>query len=51
VLGAARGLAVESAFRRVFALVGADVLDRVLGAWLSAGAVQAGGRLVIAVDG
>jgi Transposase DDE domain len=38
-------------FRRAFALVSADVLDRVLGAWLHTRAVQAGGRLVIAVDG
>jgi hypothetical protein len=30
-------------------LVSADVLDRVLGAWLWA--VRAGGRLVIAIDG
>jgi DDE_Tnp_1-associated len=34
VLGAARGPAEESTFRRAFALVSADVLDRVLGAWL-----------------
>src|ERR1700722_19838314 len=33
-LGAARGPAEESTFRRAFALVSADVLDRVLGAWL-----------------
>jgi predicted transposase YbfD/YdcC len=51
VLGAARGPAEESTFRRAFALVGADALDRVLGAWLHTRAVQAGGRLVIAVDG
>jgi predicted transposase YbfD/YdcC len=51
VLGAARGPADESTFRRVFALLSADVLDRVLGAWLWTRAVQAGGRLVIAVDG
>jgi len=51
VLGAARGPAEESTFRRAFALVSADVLDRVLGAWLHTRAVQAGGRLVIAVDG
>src|SRR5579862_3148260 len=44
VLGAARGPAEESTFRRAFALVSADVLDRVLGAWLHARAVQAGGR-------
>src|SRR5579863_2302526 len=51
VLGAARGSADESTFRRAFALVSADALDRVLGAWLHTRAVQAGGRLVIAVDG
>src|SRR5271154_1325787 len=51
VLGAARGPAEESTFRRAFALVSADVLDRVLGAWLWTRAGQAGGRLVIAVDG
>jgi DDE_Tnp_1-associated len=51
VLGAARGPAEESTFRRAFALVSADVLDRVLGAWPWTGAVQAGGRLVVAVDG
>ena len=51
VLGAVRGAAEESTFRRAFALVSADVLDRVLGAWLWTRAVQAGGRLVIATDG
>jgi hypothetical protein len=51
VLGATRGPAEESTFRRAFALVSADVLDRVLGAWLWTRAVQAGGRLVIAIDG
>jgi predicted transposase YbfD/YdcC len=51
VLGAARGPAEESTFRRAFALVSADVLDGVLGAWLWTRAAHAGGRLVIAVDG
>jgi predicted transposase YbfD/YdcC len=51
VLGAARGPAEESTFRRAFTLVSADALDQVLGAWLYTRAVQAGGRLVIAVDG
>jgi hypothetical protein len=51
VLGAARGPAEESTFRRAFALVSADMLDRVLGAWLWTRAVLAGGRLVIAIDG
>ena len=50
-LGAVRGAAEESTFRRAFALVSADVLDRVLGAWLHTRAVRAGGRLVIAIDG
>jgi hypothetical protein len=50
-LGAARGPAEESTFRRAFALVSADVLDGVLGAWLWTRAVRAGGRLVIAIDG
>src|ERR1700752_2221965 len=50
-LGAVRGAAEESTFRRAFALVSADVLDQVLGAWLHTRAARAGGRLVIAVDG
>jgi DDE_Tnp_1-associated len=33
-LGADRGPAEESTFRRAFALVSADILDQVLGAWL-----------------
>jgi hypothetical protein len=51
VLGAARGAAEESTFRRAFAVVSGDVLDRVLGAWLWTRAARSGGRLVIAVDG
>ena len=51
MLCAARGPAEEYTFRRAFALVSADVLDRVLGAWLWSRAVQAGGWLVIAIDG
>jgi predicted transposase YbfD/YdcC len=50
-LGADRGPAEESTFRRAFALVGADVLDQVPGTWLWTRAARAGGRLVIAVDG
>jgi hypothetical protein len=50
-LGAVRGPAEESTFRRAFALISADVLDQVSGAWLHTGATQAGGRLVIAVGG
>ena len=48
---AARGPAEESTFRRAFALVSADVLDRVPGAWLHTRAAEADGRLVIAIDG
>jgi hypothetical protein len=51
LLGAARGPADESTFRRAFSLVNADVFDRVLDAWLHTRAVQAGGRMVIAIDG
>jgi predicted transposase YbfD/YdcC len=50
-LGADRGPAEESTYRRAFALVSPDVLDQVLGAWLWTRAVRAGGRLVIAIDG
>jgi len=50
-LGAVRGAAEESTYRRAFSLVSPDVLDRVLGAWLWTRAVRAGGRLVIAIDG
>jgi DDE family transposase len=39
VLGAARGPAEESTFRRAFALVSADALDWVLGAWLHTRAI------------
>ena len=51
--GAGRGARTGGGvpFRRAFALVSADVLDRVLGAWLWTRAVQAGGGLVIAIDG
>src|SRR6185437_3611267 len=51
MLGAVRGPAEESTFRRAFALVSGDVLDRVLGAWLWTRAGRSSGRLVIAVDG
>ena len=50
-LGAARGPADESTFRRAFGLVSPDGLDRVLGAWMHIRASLAGGRLVIAIDG
>jgi predicted transposase YbfD/YdcC len=51
VLGAVRGPAEASTFRRAFALVSADALDRVLGAWLYTRAARVCGRLVIAIDG
>ena len=51
VLGAARGPAEESTYRRAFAMLSPDVLDQVLGTWLHTRAVRAGGRLVIAIDG
>jgi len=44
VLGAARGPAEESTFRRAFALISPDVLDRVLGAWLWTRAVRAAAK-------
>jgi predicted transposase YbfD/YdcC len=50
-LGAARGPAEESTFRRAFALIDPGRLDQVLGAWLWTRAAQVSGRLVIAVDG
>jgi hypothetical protein len=50
-LGAVRGPAEESTFRRAFALISVDVLGQVIGAWLHTRAAQAGGRLVIAVGG
>ena len=50
-LGAARGPVEESTFRRAFALVSPDVLNRVLGAWLHTRAVHVSGRLLIAIDG
>jgi predicted transposase YbfD/YdcC len=50
-LGATRGAADESTYRRTFAQASADVLDAVLGAWLWTRAARVGGRMVIAVDG
>lgn len=50
-LGATRGPAGKSTYRRTFAQVSADTLDAVLGAWLWTRAAQIGGRMVIAVDG
>src|SRR6476660_7158030 len=48
---AVRGPAEESTCRRAFARLDPGRLDQILGAWLWTRAVQAGGRLVIAVDG
>jgi hypothetical protein len=48
-LGADPGPGGGSTFRRAFALFSPDVLDQVPGAWLHTRAVQAGGRLIIAV--
>jgi predicted transposase YbfD/YdcC len=50
-LGAARGPAEESTFRRAFAMISPDVPGQVLGTWLWTRSVQVSGRLVIAVDG
>jgi hypothetical protein len=50
-VGAVRGPAGECTFRRAFALVSADVLDQVLGAWLHTRASGGGGRRVVAVSG
>ena len=43
-LGATRGPADESTYRRTFAQVSADVLDAVLGAWLWTRAATVGSR-------
>ena len=51
VPGATRGAPDEATFRRAFALVSADALDAALGAWCWTRAGNAGGRLVIAIDG
>lgn len=48
-LGASGGAAEESTFRRAFALINPDTLDRVLGTWLWTR--LAAGRRVIAIDG
>ena len=50
-LGAVRGPAEESTFRRAFAMIDPDRLDQALGAWLWTRAVQVSDRLVIAIDG
>ena len=50
-LGAVRGPAEESTFRRAFAMIDPGVLDQLLGTWLHTRARRVNGRLVIAVDG
>jgi predicted transposase YbfD/YdcC len=50
-LGAARGPAEESTFRRAFSALDPGRLDQILGAWLWTRAMQVSGRMVIAVDG
>jgi predicted transposase YbfD/YdcC len=50
-LGATRGAADESTFRRTFTQVRADILDAVLGAWLWTRVTRIDGRTVIAIDG
>lgn len=50
-LDARRGAAEESTFRRAFAKINADTLDRVLGAWLWTRSKQVLDRMVIAIDG
>ena len=50
-LGAARGAAEESTFRRAFAAVDADRLDQLLGVWAFTRTKEIAGRRVIAIDG
>jgi predicted transposase YbfD/YdcC len=50
-LGAHRGPADESTYRRAFALVSGDALDLALSAWAWTRATRAGEKLVIAIDG
>lgn len=50
-LGMGRGVADESTFRRVFARLDADALDRLLGAWAVTKAMVVGGKRVYAIDG
>jgi predicted transposase YbfD/YdcC len=50
-LGAARGPAEESTYRRAFTQVSAGTLDLALSAWAWTRAARAEGRLVIAIDG
>jgi hypothetical protein len=50
-LGAARGLAEESTFRRAFATISPDRLDQAFGAWPWTRSVKVSGQLVTAIDG
>lgn len=50
-LGLERGRVDESTLRRLFALLDADGLDAVLGAWALARTALVAGRRVIAIDG
>ena len=50
-LGADRGPAEESTCRRAFALAAVGLPGQVPGAWLYTRAAQAGGRMVIEIDG
>ena len=50
-LGMARGAADEATFRRTFARLDADLLDRVLGAWSATRVAQVNGLRIISLDG
>jgi predicted transposase YbfD/YdcC len=50
-LGASRGAAEESTYRRAFTAVDPDKLDSALGAWLWTRSAQVMNRMVIAIDG
>ncbi|MBL0887599.1 ISAs1 family transposase [Myceligenerans sp. I2] len=50
-LGMVRPAATESTFRRLFARLDADRLDRVLGAWAATRAAIVDGRRVVSIDG
>ncbi|MEK8225020.1 hypothetical protein NKG05_00930 [Oerskovia sp. M15] len=45
------GRADESTFRRLFAVLDADLLDRLLGGWAASRTGTVEGRQVIAIDG
>jgi DNA invertase Pin-like site-specific DNA recombinase len=50
-LGMSRAVADESTFRRVFARLDVEVLDRLLGTWAMTRAAVVDGRTVFAIDG